>query len=41
LIRYGLLRRGLKIAGSLRALAHHLHGIHHILLLVIVGIAQR
>jgi hypothetical protein len=37
--RYGLLRRGLKIAGFLRPLAHHLYGIHHILLLVVVGVA--
>src|ERR1700730_7136649 len=37
--RYGLLRRGLKIAGFLRSPAHHLYGIHHILLLVVVGVA--
>jgi hypothetical protein len=37
--RYRLLWRGLEIAGLLRALAHHLHGIHHILLLVVIGIA--
>src|SRR5713101_8238532 len=39
--RYGLLRRGLKIAGFLRPLAHHLHGVHHILLLVVVGVTER
>src|SRR5208283_1615428 len=38
---YGLLRRGLKSAGLLRPLAHHLYGIHHILSLVVVGVAQR
>jgi hypothetical protein len=37
---YGLLLRGLKIAGLLRALAHRLYCIHHILLLVVVGISQ-
>src|SRR5467141_2152155 len=36
---YGLLGRARKIAGFLRALAHHLHGVHHILLLVVVGVA--
>src|ERR1700688_1556314 len=36
---YGLLRSGLKIAGFLRPLAHHLNSIHHILLLVVVGVA--
>src|SRR5271157_237261 len=35
----GLLRRGFKIAGFLRPPAHHLYGIHHILLLVVVGVA--
>src|SRR5271157_1360781 len=39
--RYGLLRCALKIAGIFRFLAHHLYGIHHILFLVVVGIAQR
>jgi len=38
---YGLLRRALKIAGLLRALTHHLHGVGHILLLVVIGVAQR
>src|SRR5271165_6430696 len=38
---YGLLRRGLEIAGFLRSLAHHLYGVHHILSLVVVGVAQR
>src|SRR5271167_3521543 len=37
--RYGLLRRGLQVAGCLRPLAHHLYGIHYILLLVVVGVA--
>src|SRR6516225_7768139 len=37
--RYDLLRRGLKIAGCLSPLAHHLYGIHNILLLVVVGVA--
>src|SRR5208337_3658008 len=37
--RYGLLRRGLKIAGFLRLLPHHLNGIHHILFLVVVSVA--
>src|SRR5271166_6189735 len=36
---YGLLRSGLKSAGLLRPLAHHLYGIHHILSLVVVGVA--
>src|SRR5271165_1017870 len=36
---YGLLRRGLEIAGFLRPLAHHLYGIHHILSLVVVSVA--
>jgi hypothetical protein len=39
LIGYVLLRRGLQIAGLLRTLAHHLHGIHHVLLLVVVGVS--
>jgi hypothetical protein len=39
--RYGLLLRVLKIALFLRPLAHHLHGIHHILLLVVIGVAER
>src|SRR5208337_3420857 len=38
---YGLLRRGLKSAGLLCPLAHHLVGIHRILSLVVVGVAQR
>src|ERR1017187_5418500 len=38
--RNSLLRRGLKIAGCLRSPAHHLYGIHHIRLLVVVGVAQ-
>jgi hypothetical protein len=37
--RYGLLRRAFKIAGIFRFLAHHLYGIHHILLLVVVGVS--
>jgi hypothetical protein len=36
---YRLLRRSLKIARRLRPPAHHLHGIHHIRLLIEVGIA--
>src|SRR5579863_10252810 len=36
---HGLLRRALKIAGLLCLPAHHLHSIHHILLLVVIGIA--
>jgi hypothetical protein len=36
---YGLLWRGLKIARFFRSLAHHLYGIHHIRLLVVVGVA--
>src|SRR5271157_230364 len=39
LVCYDLLRRGLKITGFFRPLAHHLYGIHHILLLVVVGVA--
>src|SRR6266481_4819620 len=39
--RYGLLRRGLKITGFLRPLAHLLYGIHHILLLVVVSVGAR
>ena len=35
-----LLRRGLQIARCLRLLAHHLNGIHHVLLLIVVGVAQ-
>jgi hypothetical protein len=35
-----LLRRALKIARFLGSLAHHLHGIHYILLLVVIGIAE-
>src|SRR5208283_1215950 len=37
--RYRLLRRGLKIAGFLRPLAHHLYGVQHVLLVVVVGVA--
>jgi hypothetical protein len=36
---YGLLRCGLKITGLLCPLAHHLYCIHHILLLVVVGVS--
>jgi hypothetical protein len=36
-----LLRRGFQIAGILCPLAHHLNGIHYILLLVVVSVAQR
>src|SRR5271166_1475990 len=36
---YSLLGRGLEIAGFLRPLAHCLHGIHHVLFLVVVGVA--
>src|SRR4029077_6093478 len=38
---YGLLRRTLQIASFFRFLAHYLHGIHHVLLLVVVSVAQR
>src|SRR5271157_1116216 len=38
---HGLLWRSLEIASFLRPPAHHLHRIHHILLLVVVSIAQR
>ena len=31
----------LRLPACLRPLAHHLYGIHHILLLVVVGVAQR
>src|SRR5579863_925145 len=37
----GLLRRVLQIAGLLRFLAHHLNRVHHLLFLVVVGVAQR
>src|SRR6266436_2077525 len=37
--RYGLLGRAGKIARFLRPLAHHLYGVHHILLLIVVGVA--
>jgi hypothetical protein len=36
---YGLLRRAFKIARLLRSPAHYLDRIHHILLLVVIGIA--
>src|SRR6266566_4274191 len=39
--RYGLLLRILKFARFLRALAHHLYGIHHVLFLVVVSVAER
>src|SRR3989442_991716 len=39
--RYGLLLRILKIARFLRALAPHLYGIHHVLFLVVVSVAER
>src|SRR6266403_1422845 len=39
--RYGLLVRILKIARFLCALAHHLYGIHHVLFLVVVSVAER
>src|SRR5713226_6989446 len=39
--RYGLLLRSQKIARFLRALAHHLYGIHHVLFLVVVSVADR
>ena len=39
--RHGLLRRALKIAGLLGALAHHLDGVRYILLLVVISIAER
>src|SRR6266403_726848 len=37
---YGLLRRGFQVAGFFRFLAHHLHGIHDVLLLVVVSVAE-
>src|SRR6266849_4973539 len=37
---HGLLRRGLKIAGISRPLAHSLHRIHYILFLVVVGVSK-
>src|SRR5271155_791257 len=36
-----LLWRALEVSGSLRFLAHELYRIHHILLLVVVGVAER
>src|SRR6266550_9169119 len=39
--RYGLLLRILKFARFLRALAHHLYGLHHVLFLVVVSVAER
>ena len=36
---YDLLRRGLKIPSLFRPLTHYLHGIHHILLLVVICVA--
>ncbi len=41
LIGDNLLRRVLQIAGSLGFAAHDLNGVHHILLLVVVGVAER
>src|SRR6266478_6147180 len=38
---YGLLLRSQKIACFLRPLAHHLYGIHHVLFLVVVSVAER
>ena len=38
---HSLLRRVFQIAGLLRFLAHHLNRVHHILLLVVVSVAQR
>src|SRR5271170_4717235 len=35
-----LLGRGLQVARCLRPLPHHLNGIHHVLLLIVVGVAQ-
>jgi len=37
---YILLRRGAQVAGLLRFLAHHLDGVRHILLLVVIRITQ-
>src|SRR6266478_5957361 len=39
--RYGLLLRILKIARFLRPAAHHLNGVHHVLFLVVVSVAER
>src|SRR5260370_5909417 len=39
--RYGLLLRIVKFARFFRALAHHLYGIHHVLFLVVVSVAER
>src|SRR5882724_4308168 len=39
--RYGLLLRSQKIARFLRTLAHHLYGVHHVLFLVVVSVAER
>src|SRR5580704_8918769 len=41
LVRHGLLLRALQISRLLGFLAHHLNRIHHVLLLVVVGVAQR
>src|SRR6267143_3215861 len=39
--RYGLLLRSQKIARLLCPLAHHLDGVHHVLFLVVVSVAER
>ena len=41
LVGDGLLRSGLEISRFLRAAAHDLNGVHHVGLLVVVGIAER
>ena len=41
LVLYSLLRSGLQIARCLRPLTHHLHGVHHVLLLIVVRVAKR
>lgn len=40
LVGDGLLRRGLEISRFLRAVTHDLNGIHHVGLLVVIGIAE-
>src|SRR5215468_1394918 len=39
--RYHMLRSSLQVSRLLRLLPHRLHGIHHVLLLVVISVAER
>src|SRR5208283_1755628 len=41
IVPYDFLRSSLEAAGLFRFMAHHLHRVHHILLLIVISVAER